>query len=100
MNHYMDFDPYLIRERNHQMQRELDSLRLREQLREARGSSSASRFVARAVMRRGVMPLLRACGAAPRGVATAASTLSCCNCYVTTRVWRSTTKEQGGGRCD
>ena len=60
MNHYMDFDPYVIRERNQQMQRELDSLRLQQRLREARGSSSASRFVALAVMRRGVMPLVRA----------------------------------------
>ena len=56
---YMDFDPHLIRERNERMRRELDSLRLKERLREARGSSSASRFVARAVMR-GVMPLVRA----------------------------------------
>jgi hypothetical protein len=60
MNHHMDFDPYVIRERNERMQRELDSLRLKERLREARGSSSASRFVAFAVMRRGVMPLVRA----------------------------------------
>ena len=60
MNHYMDFDAHLIRERNERMQRELDSLRLEERLREARGSSSASRFVALAVMRRGVMPLVRA----------------------------------------
>jgi hypothetical protein len=59
MNHYMDFDARLIRERNQQMQRELDSLRLEERLREDRGSSSASRFVALAV-RRGVMPLVRA----------------------------------------
>ncbi len=58
MNHYMDFDPYFIRERNEQMHREVDSLRLRKRLREARGSSSGSRFVALA--RKGVMPLLRA----------------------------------------
>ncbi len=58
MNHYMDFDPYVIRERNERMLREVDSLRLRKQLREARGSSSGSRFGALA--RKGVMPLLRA----------------------------------------
>ena len=58
MNHYTDFDPYVIRERNQQMHREVDSLRLRKRLREARGSSSGSRFVALA--RKGVMPLLRA----------------------------------------
>ena len=60
MNHYTDFDPYVIRERNEQMLREINLLRLKERLREARGSSSASRFVALAVMRRGVMPLVRA----------------------------------------
>jgi hypothetical protein len=59
MNHYMDFDPHLIRERNERMQRDVDSLRLEERLREARGSSSGARFVALAV-RRGLMPLLRA----------------------------------------
>ncbi len=54
---YMDFDPYTIRERNEQTLREVNSLRLEERLREARGSSGA-RFVVLA--RRGVMPLLRA----------------------------------------
>ena len=54
---YMDFQPDVIRERNEQMRREVNSLRLQERLREARGSSG-SRFVALA--RTGVMPLLRA----------------------------------------
>jgi len=57
MNRYMDFDPYLIRERNQQVHREVNSLRLEEQLRKERGSSG-SQFVALA--KRGVMPLLRA----------------------------------------
>ena len=57
MNHYMDFDPYLIRERNQQVQRDMHALRLEEQLWEERGSSG-SRFVTLA--KRGVMPLLRA----------------------------------------
>ena len=57
MNHYMDFDPYVIRERNQQMRREVNSLRLEERLREERGSSG-SRFSA--FGKRGVMPLLRA----------------------------------------
>ena len=57
MNHYMDFDPYLIRERNQQVQRDLHALRLEEQLWEERGSSG-SRFVALA--KKGVRPLLRA----------------------------------------
>jgi hypothetical protein len=33
MNHYMDFDPHVIRERNEQMRREVNSLRLEERLR-------------------------------------------------------------------
>jgi len=33
MNHYMDFDSYLIRERNEQIRDELNSLRLKKQLR-------------------------------------------------------------------
>ena len=57
MNHYMDFDPYAIRERNEQMIRDVNSLRLEERLREARGSSGV-RFVA--LVRRGVIPLMRA----------------------------------------
>jgi hypothetical protein len=44
---YMDFDPYVIRERNEQVHREVNSLRLEERLREDRGrGSSGSRFVA------------------------------------------------------
>ena len=56
MNHYMDFAPYVIRERNQQMQEEVRSLRLEERLRKERGSSG-SRFAALA--KRGVRPLLR-----------------------------------------
>jgi hypothetical protein len=33
---YMDFDPHLIREHNQQVQREVDSLRLEERLRNER----------------------------------------------------------------
>ena len=54
---YMDFDPNLIGERNEQMHREVNSLRLEKRLREDRGLSGL-RFSARA--RRGVMPLLHA----------------------------------------
>jgi hypothetical protein len=57
LTHYMDFDPYVIRERNNQMHREVNSLRLEEQVRQERGSSG-SRFVALA--KKGVRPLLRA----------------------------------------
>ncbi len=59
MNNFMDFDPYpIIKERNERTRREVQALHLGERLREARGSSSGTRFVALA--RRGVMPLLRA----------------------------------------
>jgi len=34
MNHYVDFDPYIIRERNQQVHREVNSLRLKKQLHE------------------------------------------------------------------
>jgi hypothetical protein len=57
MNHFMAFDPFVIRERNQQVQREVRSLRLEERLRGERGSSG-SRFLVLA--KRGVMPLLRA----------------------------------------
>ena len=56
---YMDFDPYVIGERNRQMQREVHSLRLEERLREECGSSGSrfARFAA--LVKRGVRPLLR-----------------------------------------
>ena len=54
---YTDFDPYVIRERNNQMHRDINSLRLEKRLREDR-PSSGRRFVAFA--KRGAMPLLRA----------------------------------------
>ena len=57
MNHYMDFDPFVIRERNQQVHREVHALRLEERLRDERRSSGL-RIVAFA--KRGVMPLLRA----------------------------------------
>src|SRR5215212_1637168 len=37
MSHYMDFDPYLIRERNEQIRDEVNSLRLKKQLRKMHG---------------------------------------------------------------
>jgi hypothetical protein len=36
MNHYADFDPYLIRERNEQIRREVKALQLGKQLRKRR----------------------------------------------------------------
>lgn len=56
MNYYMDFNPYVIRERNQQMLMEVNSLRLEERLQD-NGGSSSSRFFALA--HRSLMPLLR-----------------------------------------
>jgi hypothetical protein len=36
MSHYMSFDPYLIRERNEQIRDDVNSLRLKKQLRKRR----------------------------------------------------------------
>ena len=36
MNHYMGFEPYLIRERNEQIHREVNSLQLEKRLRKSR----------------------------------------------------------------
>ena len=58
MNH-MDFNPYLTQERCQQMQREVDSLRLKKLLRDDR-DRSGSRFFALA--RRSALPLLRGAG--------------------------------------
>jgi hypothetical protein len=54
---YVDFDPYVIGERNRQIRSEVDSLRLEKRLREDRGAGGW-RFVAFA--KRGAMPLVRA----------------------------------------
>ncbi len=57
---YMDFNPYVIRERNQQMHREVNSLRLEKRLRDDDRRSSGSRFFALA--RRSALPLLRGAG--------------------------------------
>ena len=57
MSYYQGFDPCFIRERNEQIRREVQALRLEERLRGHRGSRG-SRFVA--FVRKGVVPLLRA----------------------------------------
>ena len=53
---YMDFDPYLIRERNQQVLTEVNELRLEERLRD-NGGSSSSRFSS--LTHRDLVPLLR-----------------------------------------
>ena len=53
---YMDFDPYVIRERNQQVLGEINSLRLEEQLRQ-NCEPRPSRFSSLA--HRGFVPLLR-----------------------------------------
>jgi hypothetical protein len=45
MSHYMDFDPHYIRERNEQMLRKANTVRLERRLHENRGGY-ASRFTA------------------------------------------------------
>jgi hypothetical protein len=56
---YMDFNSYLAQERNQQIFREVNSLRLEKRLRDDR-VSSGSRFFALA--RRSALPLLRGAG--------------------------------------
>jgi hypothetical protein len=56
---YMDFDPYLIRQRNQQMLREVHSLRLEEQLR-ANARPHASRLIA--LIQRSALLLVRGAG--------------------------------------
>ena len=53
---YMDFAPYVIGERNQQVQREIHALHLEERLPEGRGSSGSQ---VAALARTGVRPLLR-----------------------------------------
>jgi hypothetical protein len=54
---YMDFNPYLAQERNQQIFREVNALRLEKRLRDDDRRSSGSRFFALA--RRSAPPLLR-----------------------------------------
>jgi hypothetical protein len=46
MNHYIDFNPYRIREHNQQIHTEVNSLRLQEQQRKNRKVRSSSRLFA------------------------------------------------------
>ena len=55
----MDFNPDLIRERNRQMLREANSLRLKKQLRDNPESKGLNFF---ALARRSALPLLRGAG--------------------------------------
>jgi hypothetical protein len=63
MNYYPDFDPCLIRERNANTLREVQTLRLEKQLREDR-EPSRSRLVALA--QQATLPLLRGVGLTER----------------------------------
>ncbi len=56
---YMDFDPYLIRQSNEQLAREVDSLRLEQRLR-GNVEMGDSRLVTLAS--KGTLPLLRRVG--------------------------------------
>ena len=57
MNHYVEFDPCVIGERDQQVHTEVHALHLEERLADERGSSG-SRIAALA--KRGMRPLLRA----------------------------------------
>jgi hypothetical protein len=46
MNHYIDFNPYLIREHNQHIHTEVNSMRLQEQLRKNRTVRRPSRLFA------------------------------------------------------
>jgi hypothetical protein len=63
MNHYVGFDPYIIGERNEELFRGVQTLRLEERLRKDRGASD-SRLVA--LVRTVTLPLLRGVGLAGR----------------------------------
>jgi len=63
MNHYMDLDPYLIRERNEGLLREVQTLRLETRLRKEREPNGWRLvFLARTV----TLPLLRGVGLTER----------------------------------
>ena len=63
MNHYSGFDPYVIKERNEQIGREVRALRLEGRLRKGHGQTG-SRLIVFAL--RNTLPLLRRVGLAER----------------------------------
>jgi hypothetical protein len=63
MNHYLGLDPYVIRERNEEIRREVRALRLEGRLRQDR-RQTPSRLVLFAL--RSTLPLLRSVGLAER----------------------------------
>jgi hypothetical protein len=65
MYHYMEFDPYLIRERNHQFFREVHALRLERRLRKNHMVRS-SRLAAFTLHLKSTLHLLRRVGLAGR----------------------------------
>ena len=63
MNHYLGLDPYVIKERNEKIRREVRALRLEGSLREGH-RQTPSRLVVFAL--RSTLPLLRSVGLAER----------------------------------
>jgi hypothetical protein len=63
MNHYSGFDPYVIKERNEEIRREVRALRLERRLRKGHGQKG-SRLVPFAL--RSTLPLIRSAGLAER----------------------------------
>jgi hypothetical protein len=67
MYHYMEFDPYLIRERNHQISSEVQALRLEKRLQEDPGARG-SRLLAFVHRLRSTLHPLRRAGIAGRSL--------------------------------
>jgi hypothetical protein len=63
MNHYLGLDPYVIRERNEEIRREVRALRLEGRMRQDQ-RQTPSRLVVFAL--RSTLPLLRSVGLAER----------------------------------
>jgi len=64
MYYYMEFDPYLIIERNKQIRSEVNSLRLQERLR--KNNARGSRLITFALRFKSTLHLLRSVGLAGR----------------------------------
>jgi hypothetical protein len=62
MNHYADFDRYVIGERNEEMRQKVQTLRLEKRLRQNGGPRSGAGLVA--LISKSTLPLLRRAGLA------------------------------------
>jgi hypothetical protein len=62
MNHYMGFDPHLIRERNERIRHEVETLRLEKRLRQNGEPRPGARLAS--LVSKSTLPLLRRAGLA------------------------------------